>query len=261
MFAVRSPRKALAERWWGSIKHPIVILKSAYPTGNPPGYSAYLCREELAKIQKLHPMPRGCIMIGHSMGGLVSRMQVTTTGLTLWNAVFKKNANPIYARLPSDHLIKKWLIFQANPRVKKVVFICVPHRGSQMAESSIGSIGRSLIRLPSSLIIALNQSVMGVLKTAAGIVSLPNSIDGLSPKNPTLIAMDKLPISAPHYSIIGDRKRGDTPDSSDGVVPYWSSHLTSATSEWIVPGPHGSYELPETEDALKKILADHLKAL
>jgi hypothetical protein len=42
-----------------------------------------------------------------------------------------------------------------------------------------------------------------------------------------------------HHSIIGDRGKGDTPNSSDGVVPYWSSHLATAKSEKIVPGLFG----------------------
>jgi hypothetical protein len=43
-------------------------------------------------------------------------------------------------------------------------------------------------------------------------------------------------------------------------VPYWSSHLASAQSELIVPGPHGSYELPETIDELRRILKLHLRS-
>jgi hypothetical protein len=67
--------------------------------------------------------------------------------------------------------------------------------------------------------------------------------------------------SVPYYSIIGDRGRGDTPNSSDGVVPYWSSHLAGAQSELIVPGPHGSYALPQTVAELKRILRLHLAVL
>jgi hypothetical protein len=65
----------------------------------------------------------------------------------------------------------------------------------------------------------------------------------------------------PCHSIIGDRGRGDTPNSSDGVVPYWSSHLAGAQSELIVPGPHGSLALPQTIADLKRILRLHLATL
>lgn len=232
-----------------------------YPTGNPPAYSALLCREELKKIEKLHPMPHGCIMVGHSMGGLVSRMQATTTGRVLWDANFGAKADRIYARLPASNPIKQALIFQADPHVKKVVFICAPHRGSEMALGSIGALGRKLITLPTSFVVTLQQSIMDVLQMPDGKMLIPNSITGLSPKSPTLIAMDKLPINAPYYSIIGDRGRGDTPNSSDGVVPYWSSHLANARTERIVPGPHGSYDRPETIETLKQILGEHLKTI
>ncbi len=230
-----------------------------YPTGNPPAYSAMLCRKELARIQQLYPMPKGCILVGHSMGGLVSRMQVTDTGRALWDANFQQKASRLYKKLPANHPVKESLIFKANPKVKKVVFICVPHRGSQMAMGSLGAIGRRLISLPATFVTTLHQSLSDVLKTSTGQVYIPNSIDGLSPKNRTLVAMDKLPINAPYYSIIGDRGKGDTPNSTDGVVPYWSSHLEGARTETIVPGPHGSYELPETIAELKYILGDHLQ--
>jgi pimeloyl-ACP methyl ester carboxylesterase len=231
-----------------------------YPTGNPPAYSALLCRDELARMQKRHPMPQGCILVGHSMGGLISRMQATTTGRALWDANFREKAGRIYARLPEHHVVKRSLIFTANPEVKRVVFICVPHRGSQMAMGSLGAIAMRLISLPATMVTTLHQSLADVIKTSTGRVYLPNSISGLSPKNETLVAMDKLAISAPYHSIIGDRGKGDTPRSSDGVVPYWSSHLEGARSECIVPGPHGSYELPQTVAELKRILGEHLKS-
>jgi hypothetical protein len=89
---------------------------------------------------------------------------------------------------------------------------------------------------------------------------LPNSVSGLSPKNPTLQIVNDARITAPYYSIIGDRGKGDTPNSTDGVVPYWSSHLDGAKSELIVPGPHGSENLPQTIAELQRILRLHLRA-
>jgi hypothetical protein len=46
----------------------------------------------------------------------------------------------------------------------------------------------------------------------------PTSINGLSPRSPVLRGLDTLNIGAPYHSVIGDRGRGDTPNSSDGVV-------------------------------------------
>ena len=217
-----------------------------YPTGNPVTYSALRCREELTRMERLHPMPRGFIMIGHSLGGLVARMQATTTGRALWDENLGAKADRKFAKLPPDNLVKRVLLFDANPRVRRIVFICTPHRGSTLALGSIGALAMKLIHLPTDLIVTFTDSVGDVLKMVGGRPMIPNGITSLSPKNPTLLALDRLPIRAPHHSIIGDRGKGNTPASSDGVVPYWSSHLESAQSERIVPGPHSSYELPTT---------------
>jgi hypothetical protein len=72
-----------------------------------------------------------------------------------------------------------------------------------------------------------------------------------------LIGLDKLPIKAPHHSIIGDRGRGDSPNSSDGVVPYRSAHLDSAESEKIIPYGHSGYQSPEAINELLRILRLH----
>src|ERR1700730_14494264 len=83
-------------------------------------------------------------------------------------------------------------------------------------------------------------------------------IDLLTSRSPVLLGLDTLPIRPPYHTIIGDRGRGEIPNSSDGVVPYWSSHLSVVKSELIVPGPHGSYALPQTIAELKPILRLHL---
>ena len=225
-----------------------------YPTGNPMSYSALRFREELARVQSLHPMTKGYVLVGHSMGGLVSRMQAVDTGRALWKANLKHKADELDRKLPANNLVKQALIVESNPRVSRIVFICVPHRGSEMAMGSIGALAMRIISLPKSLVGTLTNSLGDVLSVVSGSPQVPNSITSLSPKNPTLKELDRLPIRAPYHSIIGDRGKGDSPKSSDGVVPYWSSHLDGAQSELIVPGPHGSHELPQTLAELKRIL-------
>ena len=90
-------------------------------------------------------------------------------------------------------------------------------------------------------------------------VAPANSIVFLRPRSPLLNAILKLPMKpgVPYHSIIGDRGKGDTPDSSDGVVPYWSSHLDGAASEKIVPSGHGSNENPEGIREFRRILRQH----
>jgi pimeloyl-ACP methyl ester carboxylesterase len=226
----------------------------AYPTGNPITLSALKFRENLAQVYQLYPKTKDVILIGHSMGGLVSRMQATTTGRVLWDRAFGADADRLYALLPPDHLAKQALIFDANPRVRRIVFICVPHRGSNLATAWVGSIGAGLIRLPADVVSGFGNAIVAPLRQTGGLKRLPTGINGLSPRSPVLRGLDTLAIHAPYHSIIGDRGRGDTPNSSDGVVPYWSSHLAGADSELIVPGPHGAYKLPQTVAELKRIL-------
>jgi pimeloyl-ACP methyl ester carboxylesterase len=233
----------------------------AYPTGDPILLNALRLRESLQRIYQLYPRTKGMVLIGHSMGGLLIRTQAVSSDRVLWNAVFQNDAAHLYATIPADNLAKKALIFDANPHVKRLVFICVPHRGSYLASNWIGSIGVSLIRIPSTLVSQVGEGLSGSLLKGMGLKHLPTGINGLSPRNPVLRSLDTLPIAVPYYSIIGDRGRGDTPNSSDGVVPYWSSHLAGAQSELIVPGPHGSYALPQTIAELKRILRLHLATL
>jgi hypothetical protein len=230
----------------------------AYPTGDPIALSALRLRESLARVYQVYPKTKGMVLISHSMGGLLSRMQAVRTGRVLWDAVFQNDADRLYATTAPDNLVKKTLIFDANPHVKRIVFICVPHRGSYLASNWIGSIAVSLIRLPSNILSHAGEEITVSGLRNLGLKRPPTGVNGLSPRSPVLRSLDKLPIAVPYYSIIGDRGRGDTPNSSDGVVAYWSSHLASAQSELIVPGPHGSYALAQTIAELKRILHLHL---
>ena len=83
-----------------------------------------------------------------------------------------------------------------------------------------------------------------------------NSVDSLSPKSRFLNAMNTLPMTPgiPYNTIIGDRGRGDSPNSSDGVVPYWSSHVNGAQSEHIVPSGHDVHQNPQAIAEVLRIL-------
>jgi hypothetical protein len=85
---------------------------------------------------------------------------------------------------------------------------------------------------------------------------MPNSVDTLEPNDRFVRSVNKLPIAAgiPYHSIMGDRGRRDTPNSSDGIVPYWSSHLDRAQSELIVHSGHGAQYNPEAIQEVARIL-------
>jgi len=226
-----------------------------YPTGWPPAYSALRLREELAAFDKVYGRQHGMVLVGHSMGGIIARMQVISPGRAIWDAQAAANADKLYKTLPPTHLLKRALLFNANPEIGREIYICVPHRGSKMADISLVGLFTKFIRLPATIMSAVAEAP-GIIKERRQL----SSVNRLSPLNPLYPALDHIPIRVPYHSIIGDRGRGDTPNSSDGVVQYWSSHLDGARSELIVPGPHGSYALPQTIAELKRILKLHLKS-
>jgi hypothetical protein len=62
-----------------------------------------------------------------------------------------------------------------------------------------------------------------------------------------------------YHSIIGTRKDDKGPGSSDGVVPYESSHIDFAVSERLVHFNHGAHQHPDAIDEVKRILLLHLE--
>ncbi|HEV2731494.1 MAG TPA: alpha/beta fold hydrolase [Terriglobales bacterium] len=232
----------------------------AYPTGNPVLYSALRLREELAKVDKLYPNHKNYVLVGHSMGGLLTQAQVTSMSRADWEKTLGAPAMQLFATLKPADLVAKATTFKANPRIKRVVFVCTPHRGSKLATGGIGGLGIKLISLPADLTTTMKSEIPEETLRKMNNGRLPNSVSNLAPKAPYLAVLNKESIQAPYHSIIGNRgKPGPLADSSDGVVPYWSSHLDGAKSECIVPGPHGSCELPQTITELDRILRLHLK--
>ena len=231
-----------------------------YPTGNPILYSALRLREELDKVDKFYPNHRPYVLVGHSMGGMLTRAQVITLTPAMWERGMGAMTKEVFARNSPNSIVIRSLTFQANPRIKRVVFVCTPHRGSQMASGGIGRLGISLISLPLSIATTMKDALTSaeLVQLTGAANRLPNSVWGLRPTNPAFKVVNDAPIRVPYHSIIGDRGRGDSPNSTDGVVPYWSSHLDGAQSEVIVPGPHGSCALPQTIDELDRILKLHL---
>jgi pimeloyl-ACP methyl ester carboxylesterase len=233
----------------------------AYPTGNPVLYSALRLREELARVDKVYPNHKGYVLVGHSMGGLLSQAQVTNVTRADWEKTVGGPMMELFATLKPADLVAKATTFKANSRIKRVVFICTPHRGSKMASGGIGAFAIKLISLPVDLVTTMKNEIPETTLRKINNGRLPNSVSNLAPTAPYLAVLNKQSIQAPYHSIIGNRgKPGPVADSSDGVVPYWSSHLDGAQSECIVPGPHGSCELPQTIAELDRILRLHIGA-
>ena len=166
-----------------------------------------------------------------------------------------KEAGKLDRQLPANHLVRRILLYQANPAIGREIYICTPQRGSGLADLSLTNLLVKLFSLPT----AITSAIIDLPDALANPARL-TSVKGLSPTNPLFKIIEPMPIQVPHHSIIGDRGKGDTPDSSDGVVPYWSSHLASAQSEVIVPYGHSAYDQPQAILELRRILLLNLKA-
>jgi hypothetical protein len=237
-------------------KYQIWVFR--YPSGLPFPMSASLLRQELAAVYQKYPHTRKAILIGHSMGGLLAHMQICDSGDDFCQDVLGKPLDQF--KLDSDEAatIKGALYFKTSPYVAKTIFLATPHRGAEMASNPIGRIGAALVKLPVNLVTA-GPKIIGQMNETDGEALLrrfPNSIDTLRPEARVVKALNELKLSSsiPYYSIIGDRGRDDGENSSDGVVPYASSHLDGAKSELIVPSDHTVQQNPQAITEVQRIL-------
>ena len=230
----------------------------SYPSGYPYPYSAALFRRELDGMKRAFPNHKRVVLIGHSMGGMICRLMVTDSGERIWRDYF--STPPAKTPLASDtrKLLEEALVFNHRPDVERVIFISTPHRGSKFATGLIGRIGAALVRTPQPFtdIYASTKPLLIADPAARPLKRMPNSVDTLEPNDRFVEAVNKLPIAPgiPYHSIMGDRGRGDTPNSSDGIVPYWSSHLDGAKSELIVNSGHGAQYNPQAIEEVERIL-------
>jgi triacylglycerol esterase/lipase EstA (alpha/beta hydrolase family) len=247
------------------INHRYQFWVYNYPSGYPFFYSGDLLREELDRLNKTYPDHKKIILIGHSMGGLVARLMVTDTNLVLWNHYFGEPPDEVPMDTETKQFVERLLVFRHRPEVSRVIFISTPHRGSEIASNWIGRLGIALVKLPANLtktgtVVMRFETKPGSTVEKPNRLHFPTSIDTLSPNNRFVLTLNTLPIAnhIPYHSIIGDRGRGDTPNSSDGVVAYWSSHLEGAQSERIVPSDHGAHQNKEGIEEVHRILLFNL---
>src|SRR5258707_5343488 len=234
----------------------------SYPSGYPYPYAAALFRQDLDGIERAFPNHKRIVLIGHSMGGMICRLMITNAGDKIWRDFFA--TPPAKTPLASDtrKLLEEALVFDHRPDVQRVIFISAPHRGSELASNWIGRIGAALVRTPRlfTSVYASTKPLLIADPAARPLNRMPNSVDTLEPNDRFVEAVNKLPITRgiPYHSIIGDRGRGDRPNSSDGVVPYWSSHLPGAQSELIVNSDHGAQYNPQAIAEVRRILRVNL---
>jgi pimeloyl-ACP methyl ester carboxylesterase len=207
------------------------------------------------------------VLIGHSMGGVIARLLVSSSDDKLWSAV---PARPDLSNADEQKLRQRlapYLQFSPMPQVTRAIFLAAPHRGTPVARWRLARWIGDLIRLPVTLLEegkGITDAMQGKDPTTGKPTRLPNSIDNLSDTNPFIKAASTLPISpnVHYHTIVGVYKPGvPLADSDDGVVPYTSAHLDGADSELAVPSWHDVQETPQAIIELRRILRVHATAL
>ncbi len=239
----------------------------AYPTGLPYPLAAAELRRQLALIRKQYPGQKDAVVVGHSMGGMISRLLITDSGTKLWNTLFNVPPDKIPLSPESRETLADSLVFRPVPKISRVIFAAASHRGSYLASNFFGRLGSSII---GNAVTDRNVYTEAFPYARADVPArrlgrLPNSIDLLKPDNFFVTAVDTLPLArgVPYHSLMGDRGKGGTlgrtppPQSSDGIVPYWSSHMPGARSEKIVPSGHWVQLHPDGMAELRRILLAH----
>jgi pimeloyl-ACP methyl ester carboxylesterase len=239
-----------------------------YPTSNPILLSASELRESIRKtIEEIDPdgqdpTLRNLVLVGHSQGGLLTRLMVTDSGTRFWDAAMKVPLAQLEMKPATRALLEKTMFFEPLPCVKRVVFIATPHQGSFQVSTFVLTLVRWLVTLPETVVGGLNELAQSnpnafSLKTFGGI---PTAVDNMRPGNHFVRTLSASPL-APGviaHSIIAVRGEGPITSGNDGVVAYKSAHLEGVASEKVVRSSHSTQSEPETIREMRRILREHV---
>ncbi|TAA28510.1 alpha/beta fold hydrolase [Pseudoxanthomonas winnipegensis] len=207
------------------------------------------------------PVSSRMVVIGHSMGGVLARLLVSSSGDTLWNALLAdRKLEGDRGRRVRERL-QPMLQFQPLPEVDRAIFIAAPQRGTPMADGRLARLVGRLVRLPATLLNRFGEVMQDLAdQDAQGKphkAVLPNSIDNLRDTDPFVRAAADLPISPQvrYNTIIARRDPAlALADSDDGLVPYRSAHLAGAESEQVITSGHSVQETAQAILEIRRIL-------
>ena len=200
------------------------------------------------------------VVIGHSQGGLLTKMTVVDTGTRFWDNLTKVPFDKAELDPETRDLLARALFVKPLPFVTRVIFIATPHRGSYMASNYFVKFGNKFLNLPGGLAKSAIQiaklrepSVLGTPFT------IPTALDNMDASNPGLRSLATMPIaSGVHvHSIIPVKGTGPVEDGNDGVVEYKSAHIDGVESELVVRSGHSTQATPETIEEVRRILYEH----
>jgi len=245
-----------------------------YPTGQPFRLSAAMLRRDLVQVREeldpKHEQPAldQMVLIGHSMGGLVSRLQTIPSGEDYWRLVSREPLPQIKADAEERQKLQETFFFQPSPSIRRVVTIATPHRGSKFSTQTTQWLFATLIHLPNLLVpqkLILDNPGAFV---GHSLLEIHTSIDSLAPDAPIFPVMlaSPRPPWVRYHNIVGLVPKqwwlAKLAADSDGPVSWESAHVEDAVSEITVPADHTSVHAhPAAVLEVRRILLEHLADL
>jgi pimeloyl-ACP methyl ester carboxylesterase len=214
------------------------------------------------------------VLVGHSMGGLVSRLQTIDSGDEFWRIVSDspaETADQALAQIkgPDEdrHKLVSALFFRPNTSVRRVVTIGTPHRGSEFANDYTRWLARKIIRLPKMAISTGNRLTMENpdLFKDTQLLTVANASDSLAPESPIFPVMmrAKRAPGVKYHNIVGVLENPSfiaaRTGRGDGIVEFDSATMEDVESELVVDAHHTSiHMISKTVFEVRRILLEHL---
>ena len=247
-----------------------------YPTGQPFWLSAAQLRRDLAHVRETldpshqEPSLDQMVLIGHSMGGLVSHLQTIQSGDDYWRLVSNEPFSQIKAEPKVKQRMEETYFFQPSPSIRRVVMIGTPHRGSKYSDDTTKWLLSTMMKPVKRLVEV--QKALYVQNPGAfpgtSLLSVDTSIASLSPDSPVFPVMlsSRRPPWVKYHNIVGVLAKDDwltkISGTGDGVVSRESAHLDGADSEITVAANHTTVHAhPAAVLEVRRILLDHLAEL
>ena len=256
------------------IRERFQIWLFVYDSGRGIGYSAGRLRKALTNTaheldpEGKDPALQNMIVMGHSQGGLLTKLTVIDSGTKFWDLLSNKPFEQMKLSPEIREFVQQSAFYTPLPFVKRVVFISTPQHGAMLAASQvITGLAAKLVNLPMTVVnttalLAEIATASGDEKLAAMLSRPQTSIDSMNANNPILktLASIAVPPGVPAHSIIAVEGRGSKEEGDDGVVAYKSAHIDEAASEKVVNWNHSCQGQPEVIEEIKRILFEHLTA-
>ncbi len=225
----------------------------SYSTAQPFWVSAMRMRQDLTRIrQELDPRGKSVsldqmVLVGHSMGGLISKMQTIKSDDRFWQHVSSVPISSLEGDRETLDRVRRVFFFEPVTSVKRVITIASPFSGSKFANGTARWFSHKFFTLPSfqttdfERLIADNPNAF----VDPELLTARTSVDSLAVDSPMIgelrssniangVAFNNIIGRLPNKPVLGK----EVPGNSDGVVSVDSARCEHSESEVFVPAEH-----------------------